>query len=252
MTISFQPANAKLEVLEKATGKKLYAVSLLSGWTCPFAEDCLSKVRTIGGKRKLVDGPKTQFRCFSASQEVQYTNVFNDRLANSLELRGLSRAELFEQIMDSLPDNAEIVRIHVAGDFFNPNYFLAWLDVANECPDVIFYAYTKSLTYWVDNKDYVDETPNFVLTASYGGRRDDLIEKHSLRYAKVVFSVEEAKTLGLEIDHDDSHAMHPHLQDDSFALLIHGIQPKDSEASQAVKLLKGKGSYSRKKNRKAK
>ena len=52
--------------------------------------------------------------------------------------------------------------------------------------------------------------------------------------------------MGLEIDHDDSHAARPDLRHQSFALLIHGVQPKGSEAAKAVVKLKGKGSYNRK------
>ena len=111
--------------------------------------------------------------------------------------------------------------------------------------DRLFYAYTKSLTYWLKYREWIDQLDNFVLTASYGGRNDDMIAEHNLRSAKVVFSETEAGEL--EIDHDDSHAARPSLKHQDFALLIHGTQPKGSEASEALKALKGKGSYSRKK-----
>ena len=52
----------------------------------------------------------------------------------------------------------------------------------------------------------------------------------NLKYARVVFSEEEAAKLGLEIDHDDSHA---YGGDESFALLIHGTQPSGSMAAKA-------------------
>ena len=97
------------------------------------------------------------------------------------------------------------------------------------------------------NMEWIEQLENFILTASYGGRDDSLIEKHNLRYAKVVFSEAEAESLGLEIDHDDSHAADPHNQEKSFALLLHGTQPKDTEAAIALRKLKGKGSYSRRK-----
>jgi len=87
------------------------------------------------------------------------------------------------------------------------------------------------------------------VTASYGGRDDAMIEQHNLRSVKVVFSEQEAESLGLAIDHDDSHAADPELQDQDFALLIHGIQPKNTEASKALQLLrknKVRHSYSRK------
>ena len=80
---------------------------------------------------------------------------------------------------------------------------------------------------------------NFVLTASYGGLQDKLIKRHDLRTAIVVYSEDEAKRLHLEIDQADSHAANPKKRNKSFALLIHGVQPKDSEASKALQKLKG-------------
>lgn len=247
--ISFQPSNAKLDALQKATGKRVYTVSLRSGWTCPFAHDCLSKA-VVGpdGRRTIKDGPHTQFRCFSASQEVQYTPVYNNRFNNEQLLKSKATAmDMAHAIVSGLPKTSNIiVRIHVGGDFFNLRYFKAWIRVAKKFPNIVFYAYTKSLPYWIEERRRIDELDNFLLTASYGGRHDDLIEKHGLRYAKVVFSEAEASKLGLPIDHDDTHAADISKRSQSFALLLHGIQPKNSEASVALRKLKGKGSYSRK------
>ena len=253
--LKFSKANAKTQALKNdseladyLTGKrKIYSLDLLSGYSCPYAEKCLSKaVVQPDGKRKIKDGKKTEFRCFSASQEVQYTNVYNSRKHNFDLLRKLSCGEMVDMINQSLPTNAGIVRIHVAGDFFSQQYMEAWYTVALLNPKILFYAYTKSLRFWLA----INEFPilhNFVLTASYGGRDDHIIDEFNLRSTKVVFSEAEAEELGLAIDHDDSHAAKPSLRDNSFALLIHGTQPAGSEASTALKKLKGKGSYSRKK-----
>ena len=253
--LKFSKANAKTQALKNdseladylTNNRKIYSLDLLSGYSCPYAEKCLSKaVVQPDGKRKIKDGKKTEFRCFSASQEVQYTNVYNLRKHNFDMLRKLSCGEMVDMINQSLPTNAGIVRIHVAGDFFSQQYMEAWYTVALLNPSILFYAYTKSLRFWLA----INEFPilhNFVLTASYGGRHDHIIEQFNLRSAKVVFSEAEAAELGLEIDHDDSHAAKPSLRDKSFALLIHGTQPAGSEASTALKKLKGKGSYSRKK-----
>ena len=120
--------------------------------------------------------------------------------------------------------------------------------VASMNPTVLFYAYTKSLQYWVDNLDFMPY--NMVMTASRGGRLDYLIEQFNLRETVVVFSESEAEEKNLIIDHDDSHAARPSLKGNDFALLIHGTQPKGSEAANALKILKRdkiKHSYSRKK-----
>tara|TARA_R110000824_G_scaffold160660_1_gene335552 strand:- start:60 stop:851 length:792 start_codon:yes stop_codon:yes gene_type:complete len=259
--LSFSDANAKIEALKQVEelqpyleGKrKVYSFDLLSGFSCPFAEKCLSKAVLIDGKRKIKDGPKTEFRCFSASQEVQYNGVYNKRKKNYDNLKllndGANIAErMAEEIDYALPQNAGIVRIHVAGDFFNAEYFRAWMIVASMNPTVLFYAYTKSLQYWVDNLDFMPY--NMVMTASRGGRLDYLIEQFNLRETVVVFSESEAEEKNLIIDHDDSHAARPSLKGNDFALLIHGTQPKGSEAANALKILKRdkiKHSYSRKK-----
>lgn len=244
--LTFGKSNAKLDALEKATGRKVFTFSLLSGHTCPYAKECLSKaVLQSDGSRRIVDGPDTQFRCFSASQEVQYKNVYESRQNNFNALR--SADDMVSLIDSELPKNAGIIRIHVGGDFFNQPYFDAWLNVARNNPDIVFYAYTKSLPFWLRRRRMVNNTPNFLLTASAGGRCDKKIAQRKLRFAKVVFSKQEAQDLGLEIDHDDTHAANPELKNDSFALLLHGTQPKGSEASQALKKLAGEGSYSRKK-----
>lgn len=251
--VKFSKANTKIEALSAveslkpylAKKRKVYSFDLISGHSCPFAEKCLSKVVMADGKRTIKDGPKTEFRCFSASQEATYTNTYNSRMGNFTALRKLSEAELVNTIQSSMPKNLGICRIHVAGDFFSPVYFAAWCIVARNNPDRLFYAYTKSLPYWVKS----DIPDNLILTASYGGRCDNLIDSHNLRSAIVVYSEQQAADLGLEIDHDDSHAADPSKRNNSFALLIHGIQPKGSEAADAIKQLKKdkvRFSYSRK------
>lgn len=255
--LKFSPANAKIEALGKVKAllpylqgnRKVFSFDMLSGVNCPYAKDCHSKaVVDANGKRSIVDGPHTLFRCFSASQEVLFTNVYNLRKNNAdivLPLAAKSVDSASRLLIDSLPKQVGIVRIHVGGDFKTKNYFRAWLDVARQRPDVLFYAYTKSLPFWVACMDEVNELQNFVLTASRGGTKDNLITKHSLREAVVVFNKSQAKRKKLPIDHDDSHAANPLIRDRSFALLIHGVQPAGSKAGKAVKSLKGVGSYKR-------
>jgi hypothetical protein len=247
----YSDANAKTKALYDVPelahwlggGRKVVSLDLLSGFSCPFAEECLSKAVTLeNGRRKIKDGPKTKFRCFSASQEVQYTGVYNRRSKNYKILKPLSTSSMVDLLAEAMPKKTGIVRIHVAGDFFNQKYFDAWVSMANRFPHILFYAYTKSLRYWVAR---LDEIPyNLVLTASMGGREDYLADDYSLRKTHVIFSENEAATMGLEIDHSDEHAAVPEWRENDFALLIHGTQPKGSDAAVALKELKGVGSYS--------
>jgi hypothetical protein len=241
MKLIFGKANAKLRGLETKMGGKVFTFSLLSGHTCPYAKECLSKaVADSNGKRHIEDGPHTEFRCFSASQEVQYNPVYNSRKNNG-DILGLSVSDAADAIIAQLPKKATIVRIHVGGDFKTQAYFDAWVEVAKRTPNVLFYAYTKSLPFWVARLDVLKTVENFVLTASRGGFKDGLIDKHNLRETVVVYSEAEAAKLGLEIDHDDSHAADPRLRDNNFALLIHGTQPPGSLASKALSVLKKSG-----------
>ena len=76
---------------------------------------------------------------------------------------------------------------------------------------------------------------NLVLTASRGGKYDELIDLHGWKEALVVYSEQEAIDKGLEIDHDDTHAA---FGKENFALLIHGTQPAGSAASKALQVIK--------------
>lgn len=243
--LKFSRGNAKLDALESIVGGEVWTFSELSGHTCPFAKDCFAKaVEQPDGKRKVVDGPDMEFRCFSASQEALYTTVYNARKHNTDLVSACKTTEDYAKlILNSLPSKAKYIRVHIGGDFRLKRHFEAWNAVAMFNPDKVFYAYTKALPHWVAMRDKIAE--NFVLTASRGGKRDDLIQSAHLREARVVFSEQEAKNLGLEIDHDDSHAALPELSHRSFALLIHGTQPAGTEAAKAIKVLNGVGTYGR-------
>jgi Gene product 88 len=220
--------------------KDIISFSIASGWSCPFADRCVSKADPVTGK--ITDGPKTEFRCFSASQEALYPAVRKQRFHNFQLLRNVRNVEEMTSMINSaLPKvnrkgKGKIVRLHVGGDFFSQTYFDAWLEVARLNPDRIFYAYTKSLQYWVNRLGQIPS--NFKLNASVGGKQDELIKLYNLKFAEVCYSEQEAAEKGLEIDHDDTHA---YAQEESFALLIHGTQPKGSKAAKAKSELAKQG-----------
>lgn len=237
MVLKFSKANSKLAKLyqveaiaDHLQGRKIYSFDILSGWSCPFAKDCQSRV-IVGddGRRKIQDGPDTQWRCYSSSQEALFPAVYNLRKANFDTLRELqrNRSSVANALLDALPKNAGLIRIHTAGDFFNRDYFAAWTLVAYAMPSVRFYAYTKALPYLAN----VTIPQNFLLTASRGGTHDSMIGELGIREARVVYSEAEAADLGLPIDSDDSHAA---TRGGSFALLIHGVQPKGTAAAAAL------------------
>lgn len=233
--LKFSPGNAKLIGIP--------SLSLSAGWACPFANECYAKVDPITGK--ITDGPNQKFRCFSASQENIFPQTRKQRQYNFDLLKKIkSVKEMALLIEKSLPhEKYNIIRIHVSGDFFNITYLKAWILVAKRNPDRMFYTYTKSIPYLVQELNNIPS--NLRITASKGGKHDNLIEKYNLKFAQVVYSIEEAEILGLKIDHDDSLA---YAYDESFALLVHGTQQSGSQASIAKQKLAKNGwtGYSRK------
>lgn len=242
----------QLKVSEPNAKIDCFSFSLPAGWTCEGALKCLAKCDRVTGK--LTDGPKAEFRCFATSQEWQTTvralrwNNFD--ILKSLKTKEEMAKALIRMISMKVPRLARSVfRLHVSGDFFNENYFQAWIAVANYFPQTLFYGYTKSLNIWSKYKRNVPR--NLKLVASFGGKYDNLINKNKLRYSKVVYNENDAKTHpltknwqvklnrkdGIKIDHDDSLLF---SGNEPFALLIHGTQPTGSYASKSLSLLGGK------------
>ena len=234
--LKFGQGNSKL-------APNIFTFSLPAGWSCPGAKECLSRaVKQPEGNYRLVDGKDTKIRCFAAIDEALKPAVRNARWHNFDALKGKTKEQMISMIESSMPTVRwkYIIRIHVSGDFFNQNYFDAWLEVARRFPKTLFYAYTKELRYWVARLNVIPS--NVKLVASYGGKWDSLIEKHNLRSVKIVLSEQEAEVLNLEIDHDDS-LNYEGVTD--FALLLHGTQPAGTVAAAAWQELKnqGKGGY---------
>jgi hypothetical protein len=233
--LKFGNPNAKLKKMIKKLGLTLKTFTLPAGHTCPGAKDCLSRADRETGKIK--DGPDTLFRCFAASAEAVYPSLRKMVWHNFELLRAAliqdkkagfeNSPHTAELIHSSLPKNFDIMRVHVGGDYFVTEYLQAWIEVAKRNPEKIFYSYSKSLHLF--RQFALPE--NLVLTASRGGKYDELIDLNGWKEALVVYSEEEDEQKGLEIDHDDTHAA---FGKENFALLIHGTQPKGSAASIAL------------------
>jgi hypothetical protein len=232
--LHFSHGNAKLT--------KRLIFSLPAGSTCPGALQCFSKaVVDATGKRSIQDGPKTEFRCFAASSEVQYDAVYSNRQDNFETIREALKSGNCANLINNAIQKArkkttKLVRIHESGDFFNAAYLQAWIMVAQVNPDLKFYAYSKNLPLFVG----LELPSNFYLTASYGGKFDYLIDEGVFtRYSKVFMTEDDANRAGLEVDHDDSHCFGA----GPFALLVHGTQPKGSEWGKAIRARRTAGQF---------
>tara|TARA_Y100000310_G_scaffold118526_1_gene117424 strand:+ start:12498 stop:13106 length:609 start_codon:yes stop_codon:yes gene_type:complete len=176
--------------------------NLPAGHSCPYAKDCKIKVDKETGKFDTI-GKK--FRCYAASAE-RFPGVRKSRWENyEAVLRG-------EEIV--IPKDVTHVRIHSSGDFFSQEYFDKWITICKNNPEIKFWAFTKSIQFWVNR---LNEIPNnLTLQASKGSIQDDLIEKHNLKFAEVFKSLEALEKSGLPRDTDDAFAMEG---TESFALL---------------------------------
>ncbi len=179
----------------------VYEFNLPAGHSCPFAKDCKIKVDRDTGKFETIG---SKFRCYAASAE-RFPAVRESRWHN---FDCIVRGDKIE-----IPKGATHVRIHGSGDFFSQDYFDQWLEVCRENPDVKFWAFTKSIRFWVNRLGKIPE--NLTLQASKGSYQDDLIEEYKLKFAEVFTDIADVPE-GMPIDTDDSHAMGG---DESFALL---------------------------------
>jgi len=238
--------NAKLDSIKewsKIKNPKVYSISLLSGFSCSFASDCQTYAieNKITKKRTVLDGKNAKFRCFSAIQESQYTSVYNQRKHNLDSILAIRKdvEKMTSLIMDSLPMNANYIRVHVGGDFVTSEYMLSFYNVARMNPKIKFYAYTKAIGWMQDNEDM--RPKNFRMIASYGSKEDHLITKDTIS-ANVVFHPSETTK---PIDHNEYYAIN---DKGSFSLLLHGTQKQGSTGSKALSRMNKeniKYSYSR-------
>ena len=179
----------------------VYEFNLPTGTTCPFALECKVIVDRLTGK---FDVTKGQYRCYAASAE-RFPAVRNHRWNN------------FEYVKNNnvpiIPEKCKSIRIHSSGDFFNQKYFDMWIQLANDNPNIEMWAYTKSLKYWVNR---INDIPNnLILTASYGGSLDYLIEEYNLKNVKVYNNINEVP-IERPIDKNDDYAR---IKNINFALL---------------------------------
>lgn len=226
--LTFSRPNTKLKKLTKAIGRKVRSFDLLAGYACPFALKCKSCAVPVNGTRVIKDGKATEFRCYSAMQEVMYTETFAMRYRNLRLLKDCrSMQGMRDLLLAAMPPGDTVVRLHVSGDFFSNAYYIAWCEVGwkllEEQRPVTIYGYTKALPLLVQ----CAPPPNLRLTLSRGGTNDNLItylkRSRDLHECVVVRSEEEAAERGLPLECGDDTMAYNAEQD--FAIVVHGMQP---------------------------
>lgn len=240
--LSFSRGNDKLQHLD------VVYVSLPAGYSCPFAKACKSMAHKYGGKFKDTGKSIKDFgdiRCYAASTELYAPAARRLRWRNFHLLQEFKgdpegMADLIKRSLDFYESEnhpIRLFRIHESGDFFSMDYFDAWILAAKQRPEILFYAYTKSLPLWKERKDVIPK--NLRLIASEGGTHDHLIDKEQFRKSIIVKDKGEAIEKRLNIDINDFLAA---FGDEDFALLLHGVQNKEggmtAQAQANSKILK--------------
>ena len=140
----------------------LPAYKTITGKTvCPFAKDCIKY-------------------CYAQKGNYRYPAV----------VKGLNNRYNLSQTDEFIPQmNATIilerpthVRIHDSGDFYSIAYLNKWVTIAKQNKEVIFYAYTKSIKFFVDG---LTLPKNLKIIFSEGSKIDNLINVKKHRHARI-------------------------------------------------------------------
>jgi hypothetical protein len=182
--------NAKLKKTSIENNMRVLNFSLpayktITGKTvCPFAKDCIKY-------------------CYAQKGNYKYPSV----------IKGLNNRYKLSKTADFVPKmNATIilerpthVRIHDSGDFYSIAYLQKWVQIANDNKDVIFYAYTKSIKFFVDG---LLLPKNLKIIFSEGSKTDDLINTAKHRHARIFKSKELLQAAGyIDASNNDLQAI---------------------------------------------
>jgi len=112
----------------------------------------------------------TDIRCFAATAELIYPNVYMKRQINY----HLSRLHDFiDLVLKEINfNNVEVVRPMAAGDYYSMDVYYKWRQIAERRPRIIFFGYTKNPYVALD---LIVHHPldNFKIIYSHGGTYDE-------------------------------------------------------------------------------
>lgn len=147
--------------------------------TCPQAGICKNYCYARKGRYVFDTVKSHKERCLDNSRKVTFIN------------------DICREIKSHQRSGIDIIRIHDTGDFYNSSYARSWFAIARKNPDIIFYAYTKSVELF-KNLEYVYNglPSNFRVIYSIGGKQDDLIDLDHDRHAKIFDNLTDLENMG--------------------------------------------------------
>ena len=171
--------NAKMKKTSKENNAKIFNFSIpayktRSGKvTCPFADSCV----------KYCYAKKGNYTRFPVVQDLMEQKYKISKTNNFIPLMN-------EEIQKK---KATHIRIHDSGDFYSIAYLNKWVQIAKDNKEVIFYAYTKSIKFFVDG---LTLPKNMKIIFSEGSKTDNLIDINKHRHARIFKTVEELNASG--------------------------------------------------------
>ncbi len=141
--------------------------------TCPFAAACV----------KYCYAQKGNYTRYPIVQEVQEKKY---EISKQNNFNSLMNAEIKKK-------KATHIRIHDSGDFYSIKYLAKWVQIAEYNPSIIFYAYTKSIKFFVDGLLLPD---NMKIIFSEGSKTDNLINAREHRHARIFKDIETLNASG--------------------------------------------------------
>tara|TARA_R110000796_G_scaffold178764_1_gene295415 strand:- start:69 stop:686 length:618 start_codon:yes stop_codon:yes gene_type:complete len=171
--------NSKLKKTSKELGLRVFNFGITAyktskgKITCPFADACIKF-------------------CYAKKGAYIWSNV-----AKVFEQRyELTKQKDFKEIMKNeiIKKKVDFLRVHDSGDFYSNKYFLDWMQIAKDLPNVKFYAYTNSIAIVKNNTKFIPNNFDFIFSDS--GKQVNLIDKNKDRHTKIFKNEIELKNEG--------------------------------------------------------
>lgn len=159
-------------------------------------------VNTWNIPSKITCPNKTPFcskYCYAGKGNFLYDNVKKSHAKNLIETKDNNFVD--NMVHTITKRNLKVFRIHSSGDFYNAKYFFKWIRIIKQCPDCMFYAYTKNWLSpnWVDLINYANSLHNFHLWSSADPSTQDPTELGLVKCAYVSLT---ETTCDKQIDHE--------------------------------------------------
>lgn len=180
MKLKLLSQNSKM----KKASLKTYNFDLPAIKTCPFADKCKAY-------------------CYATKGFYQMPSVkrkFENNLIASKQDNFFMQIQVELNYLKS-KNKIDAIRIHSSGDFYSFKYLMQWRLIMLDNPEIVFYAYTKSIPYFEQLLENYTLPDNFKVIFSEGGKYDNKIKELNLRHVKLV---NQYSSNAMTSDSDDS------------------------------------------------